>query len=235
MRRRPLITALALAATVPLVGSAAHARPEPTPLADAALIIEINATDGDAGLQISADGDAWRALAVYDPDGRKIVDVRTKGELGSYGLTELFSESNEPPFTEFPFEEFKQLFPEGTYRFVTSTVSGERQEGTAVLSYATPDAPEITFPGDESVVPPQSLEVRWLSVANPPGSEIVGYQVIVSREDGVGEFTADLPPQATSIAVPPEFLAADTDYKAEVLAIEASGNQTLTEIAFSTD
>jgi hypothetical protein len=28
-----------------------------------------------------------------------------------FGLTELFSESGEPPFTELPFDEFKQPFP----------------------------------------------------------------------------------------------------------------------------
>ena len=35
-------------------------------------------------------------------------------------------------------------------------------------------------------------------------------------------------------AVPAEFLQRGTEYKAEVLAIEAGGNQTLTEIAFLT-
>jgi hypothetical protein len=33
--------------------------------------------------------------------------------------------------------------------------------------------------------------------------------------------------------VPTEFLEPKTEYKAEVPAIEASGNQTLTEIAFT--
>ena len=46
---------------------------------------------------------------------------------------------------------------------------------------------------------------------------------------------ADLPATATSIAVPHEFVEAATDPKVGVLTIEASGNQTLTEIAFSTN
>jgi hypothetical protein len=33
--------------------------------------------------------------------------------------------------------------------------------------------------------------------------------------------------------VPAEFLQRGTEYKAEVLAIEKSGNQTLTELAFT--
>ena len=35
--------------------------------------------------------------------------------IRNYGLTELFSESSEPPFDQFPFEDFKKLFPEGVY------------------------------------------------------------------------------------------------------------------------
>jgi hypothetical protein len=35
--------------------------------------------------------------------------------------------------------------------------------------------------------------------------------------------------------VPPEFMASGTAYKFEVLAIEASGNQTISEREFETD
>ncbi|MBW2527619.1 MAG: hypothetical protein JRI23_25785 [Deltaproteobacteria bacterium] len=60
--------------------------------------------------------------------------------------------------------------------------------------------------------------------------------VIVSHENPPPERTLDvmLPPTATSLSVPPEFLTAGADCKYEVLAIEASGNQTLAEIPFST-
>lgn len=232
--RRMLIPAVGLVVALPLLAGSAQAGPAPLPLSDAGLIIETNATDGDAGLQVFADGTAWRALSVYAPDGHKIVDVRTKGDLGDYGLTELFSESSEPPFTEFPFEEFKALFPEGTYRFVATTIEGDRMEGTAALTHAVPDAPVILSPEGDSTVAPFDLMVRWEPVDPPAGTEIVGYQVIVVRDDGSAEFSADLPPTATSIVVPPEFVEAGTEYKAEVLAIEASGNQTLSEIAFST-
>jgi hypothetical protein len=34
------------------------------------------------------------------------------------------------------------------------------------------------------------------------------------------------------LPIPAHFLQRDTEYKAEVLAIEASGDQTLTEVAF---
>ena len=46
-------------------------------------------------------------------------------------------------------------------------------------------------------------------------------------------FSADLPASATSVTIPREYLEPGTDYKLEVQAIEASGNQTLTELEFS--
>jgi hypothetical protein len=36
------------------------------------------------------------------------------------------------------------------------------------------------------------------------------------------------------MSVPAEFLEAGAEYKVEVVAVEASGNQTLSEITFST-
>jgi hypothetical protein len=46
-------------------------------------------------------------------------------------------------------------------------------------------------------------------------------------------FTVDLPVSVSSLTISPEFLQSRTGYALEVLAIEASGNQTLTEIAFT--
>jgi hypothetical protein len=63
--------------------------------------------------------------------------------------------------------------------------------------------------------------------------DIVGYQVVVTREDPLRVLSVDLPARARRLPVPAEFLQRGTEYKAEVLAIEASGNQTLTEIAFT--
>jgi hypothetical protein len=47
-------------------------------------------------------------------------------------------------------------------------------------------------------------------------------------------FSVDLPASTTSVTVPAEFLEPGTQYKVEVLAIEASGNQTITEVEFMT-
>lgn len=92
---------------------------------DARLIVETNATDGDAGLQVFMDHEPWRTFAITMPDGTLMTQVLTRGPLVDYGLTELFSESSEPPFTEFPLEEFKQLSPAGEYRFEGCTLEGQ--------------------------------------------------------------------------------------------------------------
>jgi hypothetical protein len=64
---------------------------------------------------------------------------------------------------------------------------------------------------------------------------IVGYQVIVEQENPLRVFSIDLPASATSVRVPPGFLVQrDTLHKFEVLAVEESGNQTITEGEFLT-
>lgn len=82
-------------------------------------------------------------------------------------------------------------------------------------------------------MPPGSVVADWNAVPEPSGIDIVGYQAIVEREDPRRVFSVDLPVSVTSVTIPQEFMESGTKYKLEVLAIEASGNQTLTEIEFS--
>lgn len=203
-----------------------------TPFKEARLIVEINSTDGDAGLQIFLDHDPWKSVALYRPDGRKILDVKNQGVLKDYGLTELFSESSEPSFEEFPLDEFKKLFPEGEYRLTGETIEGDKLESTVKLTHDFPAGPEILTPIEDFTVPAGDLTVSWKPVSEPSGIEIVGYQVLVVREDPLRTFSADLPSTATKIRIPTEFLESGVEYKVEVLAIEANRNQTLSELSF---
>ena len=99
--KRLVIALLALsAATFAL--TAAASQTATVEFERAQMRVEINATDGDAGLQIDLDHEPWRSISVQDPHGKKILDVVNHGVLKGYGLTELFSESSEPPFEEFP-------------------------------------------------------------------------------------------------------------------------------------
>jgi hypothetical protein len=232
MKRLRWVLLMLPAAAVPFLVGAAAPTLKPVAFGDARLIIEVNATDGDAGLQIFADAEPWKQLTVFRPDGQQIIDFKTAGDVNNYGLTELFSESSEPLFTEFPLEQFKALFPEGVYRFEGTTIGGATLAGTATLSHDIPNGPEIVFPEDGERVPRDEAVIGWTPGSQPPGVEIVGYQVVVTRDNPIRVFSVDLPGTVTSVTVPEEFLERNTEYSLEVLAIEASGNQTLTEISF---
>jgi hypothetical protein len=204
-------------------------------LADASIIVEKNATDGDAGLQVFLDGEGWREMTVTAPDGRRMLVVSNTGSLKTWGLTELFSESSEPPFDRVPFREFKKRFPEGTYRFEGITVKGRRLAGRATLTHDIPKGPAITSPAHGASVPKADVLASWKPVTRPAGIRIVGYRAIVSDETSPRGFNLELElrPTKTSFQIPSQFLRAGNEYKLEVQAIEKSGNQTLTEIVFS--
>jgi hypothetical protein len=244
-RRRSIFTislsgALALAAcTADSPSPSATPKTTPgvaaVPFTEAVLRVEINSTDGDAGLQVFLDHEPWRSVSISRPDGTKILDIQTRDVLSEYGLTELFSESSEPPFTEFPLEEFKKLFPVGEYTFRGETIEGVTMESTVTLTHDFPEGPEVVSPEEEATVPPDELVVRWNPVTEPAGIEITGYEVVVTREEPLRVLEADLPATATEMSVPAEFMEAGAEFKVEVLAIEATGHQTLTEVGFSTE
>jgi hypothetical protein len=204
------------------------------------IIIEVNSTDGDAGIQIFLDGEGWAELEVSDPDGEEILEIEADGSVGIQGITELFFESAEPSFDEQTLEELFALFPEGKYRFKGETVDGLPLNGKASLTHAIPDGPVIVSPEEGEIVSPDDVVIFWDPVVDPfPGTylpvEITGYQVIVEREEPSKQvFSVDLPASATQVSVPWEFLEEETTYKFEVLVIEASGNQTISESEFET-
>jgi hypothetical protein len=241
--RKPIIIGLAslsLVAGTAVASASTRSSGSPAPesgtvkFSDSRLKVEINATDGDAGLQQFIDGDPWKRARIISPDGETIFEAAPRGEVRNYGLTELFTESSEPPFTEFPIEKFKKLFPEGRYKFRGRTIDGAPMKGSAKLTHDFPDGPVITAPTADQVVPVAPLVVTWNDVTSPPGIDIESWQVLVVREDPLRVFSVDLPASANSVTVPGEFFESGTVYKVEVLAVEMSGNQTLTELEFST-
>jgi len=203
------------------------------PFGNTDLFVQINATDGDAGLQLALDGEAWKSLKVFAPGGRKILNVSGKGKLKSFGLTGLTFESETPGLDEI--EEFKAIFPEGEYVFRGKTVEGQKLVGTATLTHDFPAGPVVVAPGEDAVVSRDNLVVSWNPVTEPPGIVIVAYQVIVTQNDPHRVISLDPPAGATSVTVPPELLEPDKEYKLEVMAQEESGNQTTTELLFWTN
>jgi Fibronectin type III domain len=214
-------------------GQAAQAKPirfDPSEL-----FIEINATDGDAGLQMNLGGDEWRRLVIRDPSGRVIMEASGEGRLRGYGLTDMFFESNEPPFSEVPFRRFRARFPEGRYTFRGTSVEGRRLIGSDRLTHDVPARPSVLAPAEDAVVDAgANMVVRWEPVTQPGGIRIVRYIVIVTEEGSERELSMDLGRAAASATIAPGFLAPGRDYAVEVLARERSGNQTITEVPFRT-
>lgn len=209
------------------------------------VFIEINDTDGDAGLQIFADGEDWRWAMVFDSNWRKVLQVMGQGAVQDQGLTEMFFESSEPSFVEQPLADFLERFGEGEYRYLARTNEGGILVGFADLTHDLPAAPVVLSPADEAVVAfTETLVIDWAPVMTrypdgPAGApiQIVRYEVAVEREDPepVLAMSVQLPPSITQLTVPPEFLESGAEYKFEIIAREVSGNQTITEQVFETE
>ena len=218
-------------------------------LSDASIIIEVNATDGDAGFQVFLDGEGWRNARVYDSHGRKVLHIHVAGGVRTIGGgTELFMESSEPPYEDLDgMQDLIELLPEGEYYFLARTNDNHWAAGTAELTHDIPAEPEVAYP-----VPPDnedecstgvfvdSAYIEWdpveTDIWGSEDIEIVAYQVIVEAEEGPDrKFSTTVPADVTMVTLPEEFLAEGTEFKFEVLAIEESGNQTITEGCFETE
>jgi hypothetical protein len=256
VRRRIGFAAILL--TAALVFGLTYAAREPQaqegneiPFGDAQIRIEVNSTDGDAGLQIFLDGEAWKQIRIEDPNGRLVFEVDNFGKLRRLGSTELFMESNEPDFQEdMSLPAILKLLPAGVYDFEGTTVDGEELEGEATLTHDLPCGPEVTSPGDGDTLDPNAaVVIAWDQVTNKLDTtsatgecsdstdiEIIAYEVIVELEGAEPPQKLDifLPASATSVTVPAELIVPAGEYKFEVLAIEESGNQTITEGFFMT-
>ncbi|MGB7951489.1 MAG: fibronectin type III domain-containing protein, partial [Candidatus Binatia bacterium] len=132
---------------------------------------------------------------------------------------------------ELSIEEFLARFPAGEYEFEGKTIDGIELESTAIFSHAVPAAPtdlSVAMMGSD-------LVISWMPAMGPAAGFpnepiiIVSYQVVVDGGDPSRRFDVTVPATATQVTVPPEYLQPDTEYEFEVLAIEASGNQTITE------
>ena len=237
---RSLMVAVLMAILVPGLAAWAEHRGPLVEIPDARLKIEVNDTDGDAGIQVFIDADPWKRMEIFNPRGRKLFGAKMRGKFGKQGGAELFMESGEPSFDEVSFEEFLERFPEGEYQFRGRGVEGEHFFGTAQLTHDVPDGPSLISPIEGELVDTDDVVVRWEAVDPPNGSPIIAYQVIVELSDSpfaaIPKIVLDvmMPASATEMTVPGGFLLPDNEYEWEVLSIEESGNQTLFSSFFHT-
>jgi hypothetical protein len=191
---------------------------------------EYNSSANDLGVHVTLDGEDWNQLEIENPDEEVIFNVVGSGPYEELGMTELFYEGAEPNLADFPLDDLLDLFPEGRYDFSGTTVDGEEIEGSWRFSHAIPAGPEVFA----DVGPNGFLRIRWNAVNGTPAGfpnrpiHIVGYQVIVES------FQVTVPASVRSVTVPPEFAStlASGPHQFEVLAIDRSTNQTITEGSF---
>jgi len=133
--------------------------------------------------------------------------------------------------------------PEGNY-----TIAGPAQEngksigrtsGTAWLTHDIPAGPKLVSPAEGATVPVRGVVARWKPVSRTITGAGDDHRLPADRREGrraapSHDREARAEQAVTSIAVPNGFLHPHTAYKWEVLAIERSGNQTLSSGSFRT-
>jgi hypothetical protein len=170
------------------------------------------------------------------------------GALANLGVTELFFETVEPENAKVPIDEMLAKLPAGTYTIAGPTQengkSSGRTSGEALLTHDIPAGPVLVSPVEGARVPTRGVVARWRPVSKTITGEpvrIIAYQLIIENNVaphrhmiGKRGLSMYLPPSVTRIAVPNGFLEPRTAYNWEVLAIEWSGNQTLSSGSFRT-
>jgi hypothetical protein len=223
-----------------------------TQIATAKLIIEFNSTDDDIGVHGAFDDHGWKTLCVFDPAGRPVLEVGPQGQLRDLTMAGIFFESREPPSSEFSFADLKAAFPEGEYAVRAESFDGTILVGSATFTHAVPAPPGITSPviaaeprgAKKNPVSRDNLVVSWDRVTRTVDGrpvDITGYEVIVTKEAHEDPHGFSRPiydvhvlPSVNRLRVPREFLEAGTVYELEVLALEVSGNQTISVGFFKT-
>jgi hypothetical protein len=228
--------------------------------AESQLYFELNNTDGDLGIHGKVDGNEWQRVALEDPNGRVLIDLRNEGNLSIQGLTELFFESAEPTFDELDPIVFFARFPEGVYEWSGLTVEGDEIEGEAELSHKIPAAPRVAVNG--MVI--EGCDVSEVITANSDGSytiswdevttrhpvlgtnpglddvEVDAYQFVLEREEqNVGGVeitelvvTMDLDAEVTEVTLPFGMVDFGQEIKNEILVRSEEGNQSATEFCW---
>ena len=228
------------------------AQGETVSIAEAKLYVEYNSTDEDLGVHGVFDDHGYSELCVYAPDVTQVLAVKPQSQLKDLTMASIFFESREPPVSEFSFADLKANFPEGQYEVRAISFDGTGLAGAATFSHDVPAPPTVTYAAivDEEnagdvVVSTTGLVIEWEDVTETVDGgpvTITGYEVIITKvehDDPHGYsrpiFDVHVLADRNSLAVPVEFLEPGTVYELEVLALEESGNQTITVGFFTTE
>lgn len=231
--------------------AACHDEGEPIE-GDTKLFVEHNATDEDTGIHGLLGHDGLSEACLTMPDGTEMVLVDPVQQFGDLGISDFSFESREPSADEYSIADLEADFPAGQYRYSGIDPDGTVRVGTAQLTHDLPAAPVIRAPelAEEQdaanvTLPTTGVVVRWEPVtATLDGGPltVTGYELIVTQvahDDTQGQsrpvYDVHVPADTTELAVVDGFLRPGTLYELEVLALEESGNQTISLGFFTTE
>jgi hypothetical protein len=216
-------------ATAALVGlsqgcSSAGAKPACTELLDTRVALEENLTDGDAEVLIfaKAPDEGLRRLTVSNPAGVEI-QVTTPNALGQ---REFLFESAEPP----DLDAVLSAFPQGSYGFSGTTVSGGCVKGSAEFSHVSAPPTTLLTPMSDEVVAGDQVDLSWTTVP-----EAASYVVELTHESSGAVYSFEIYPPQTSVHIPAELLSSGTTYTFAVATKATSGNLSSVELRFTTE
>lgn len=246
---RTTCTILSIGCVAALTASAFAQEPRGNviPLKEAKLNIEHNYTVEDTGFQGAVDSEGWKELKFKGPNG-VVLHLNATGKLRKLGVTELFFETVEPENADVPINTLLAKMPAGIYNIfgpAGGPDAGKITKGKAWLTHVIPKDPTLQAPSEGSVMPVADTLFDWDAVTqtiNDQPVAIIAYQLIVERVQPphphmvgkIGSLSMYLDPGVTQMTVPASFFQPDTDYDWEVLAVEPSGNQTLSSAKFKT-
>ena len=214
-----LVAASALALAFAASGASA------AELEEARLYVEQNVTDHDAEIVVIAQGgdEGLRSLELFGPNGRSFGSLLA-GRKRQLGFREVLLETPEPSVGR-----VLRAWPEGTYRFVGTTFSGEVLTGEAELGHEMPAAVAQIAPDGDEGLDPDHVVVSWDEV---PG--VAGYLLEIEQDDLGVSLELTLPPGTTSFVVPAGFLEPGIEYELGVATVGDTGNISFRETAFTT-
>jgi hypothetical protein len=209
-----------LAATLPLAAVAQEGAFE-----DVEIFVVYSSSDEDAQVfvQGGADDPIVSVKAFGPGNAVKLkLDIRDGDDLG---YADFVFESPEPSL-----EELEVAYPAGEYRFRGVSAEGDILTGEADLSYELLDAPVPIFPvdGDEDI-PTNGVNAMWEEIED---AEAIRLEVEDEEEEVA--LKVDLPGDATSFSLPNGWLQPGTEYVLDIKAIAEDGNQTVTDLRFTT-
>ncbi len=187
---------------------------EPEPLDSASIFIEVNETDGESEILLSAEsGDALQSLSVHDPFNRRVVDVRSpRGE--QFGLREVSLESTAPSL-----EGARAAHPTGKYLVQAVTTDGDFLALLTELDHEVAPAPTFAWGIDG-----ESLVVQWT-----PVEDAAEYEFELEQGDPGLELIIELEADASSVSVPLSLLQSGAECEISLATIAENGNKSVRE------